>query len=375
MSLLFKPFKIGKMELPNRFVRSATNDGGADEEGRVQKVQVSIYTKLARSGVGLIITGTTNVQTSGQIIANQKRITDNKHIEGLRKLTKAVHREGGKIAIQLFHGGIIASSYAVSRGLKAIGPSFLDNDPNFPFNEDEYEEADDERIQAIIKAFAQGARRAIMSEFDAIQLHGAHGYLFSQFLSPYFNRRNDRWGGSLENRLRFHQSVYREIRRQVGPDYPIIIKLGVNDFIPGGLKLEEGIASAKILSDCGFDAIEVSSGVPGQNWKETEFRTGIKNVTQEAYHRNWSRKIRFEVKSPLILSGGLRTFDLMDEILKQGDADLVALSRPLIREPYLIQRWRLGNRAPSACISCNQCLQALISGRMAFCQHLNEQCE
>jgi len=375
MSLLFEPFKIGKMELSNRSVRSATNDGGADEEGRVQKAQVSIYTKLARSGVGLIITGTTNVQTSGQIIVNQKRITDDKHIEGLRKLTKTVHREGGKIAIQLFHGGIYANSYAVGRGFKAVGPSFIDNDPNFPFNEVEYEEADDERIQAISKAFAQGARRAIMSEFDAIQLHGAHGYLFSQFLSPYFNRRNDRWGGSLENRLRFHQSVYREIRRQVGPDYPIMIKLGVKDFIPGGLKLEEGIASAKKLSDWGFDAIEVSSGMPGQGYKETEYRTGINNVVQEAYHRNWSRKIRSEVKSPLILSGGLRTFDLMEEILKQGDADLVAFSRPLIREPHLIQRWRLGNRAPSACISCNQCLDALISGRMSFCQHLNEQCE
>lgn len=368
MSLLFEPLTLKTLTLPNRFVRSATNDGGADKEGRVQPDQVALYSALARGGVGFIVTGATNVQVQGQILPFQKRITTEEHLEGLNRLTAAVHEAGARIAVQLFHGGAEAGAYASSRDLKAVGPFFLGQDPYFPFFKAEYVQADENQIQEIIAAFGQGARRAREAGFDAVQLHGAHGYLFSQFLSPYINRREDEWGGSLEGRLRLHREVYAEIRRQVGPDFPVMIKLGVQDSFPGGLEIEEGRKAAQILADLGFDALEISSGARGRGWQETEFRTGIKKVEQEAYYREWSGRIRPAVKVPLMLAGGLRTFDLMEEIVRQGEADLVALSRPLIREPDLIRRWQSGDRGPSACISCNQCVQALVAGRMAVCQ-------
>ncbi|MFC1824729.1 NADH:flavin oxidoreductase [Thermodesulfobacteriota bacterium] len=237
MSLLFEPFKIKNMDLKNRFVRSATGDGGADDEGHVSEEQVELYRNLAEGGVGLIITGLARVHDSGQIIPNENSIADDDCIKGLKKLTSMIHERDAKVAVQLFHAGRDAARVLNVRNEKAIAPSFIEYDPYF---EGDYRSMTEDDIWKIINAFGEAAGRAREADFDAVQLNGAHGYLISQFLSPYTNRRDDEWGGALENRARFLKEVYRAVREKVGEDFPVLIKIGVKDEVPGGLGLEEG---------------------------------------------------------------------------------------------------------------------------------------
>lgn len=365
MSILFEPIRIKGIEIKNRFVRSATYDSSADEKGRVTERQLAIYRELAKGGVGLIITGITYVHPSGQRFTRQNSIASDDSISGLKRLTSIVHSEGAKIFLQLFHGGREAASFQKSKGKIALAPSLID-DPNF---KEPYREMVEDEILEIIESFAEGAKRAKEAGFDGIQIHGAHGYLFSQFLSPYTNRRKDKWGGNLENRLSFHKEVCSEIRRKVGQDYPVWIKIGVKDGFQGGLELDEGEKAAAILSKSGFDALEISIGLRGVTYEATEFKTDINDIRREAYFRDWCKRIKQKVEVPVVIVGGLRTIHLMDEILEKGDADLISLSRPLIREPNLINIWKEGKLLRPKCISCNKCLEAVRGGESLSCIH------
>lgn len=350
------------MELRNRFVRSATYDGCA-EEGHVTEKQIDLYKRVAEGGVGLIITGITCVHRSGQISKFQNFIFEDAFISGLKRLTTAVHARGAKIAIQLFHAGREAR-FPKSSNQIPLGPSFFDQDPYF---KGIYKSLTENEIWEIVHAFGHGAIRAREAGFDAIQIHGAHGYLLSQFLSPYTNRRNDRWGGDLKNRLWIHFEIYQEIREKVGRDYPILIKIGVQDGIPGGLEFNEGKLAAQYLAEMGYDALEISQGLRGKGYENTEFKKRIHTRDQEAYFRHWSSQIKRLVKVPVLLVGGLRTLELMEEIVKSGDADLISLSRPLIRQPALIVEWERGYLKGAECISCNKCLEGIMEGKTLEC--------
>lgn len=363
MSILFEPIRINKIELKNRFVRSATYDSSADENGKVTETQISIYRRLAKGGVGLIIMGITFTHPSGQRFLKQNSIVSDDSIPGFKRLTSCVHDEGTKIFLQLFHGGREAANLQKSKGKIAIAPSFIDNDE---FKEP-YREITEEEIFEIISSFADGAKRAREAGFDGIQIHGAHGYLFSQFLSPYTNRRKDKWGGDIEGRLNFHKEVYYAIRKEVGKDYPVTIKIGVQDGFEEGLDLSEGQIASEYLSKWGFDALEISIGLRGKTYEESEFRTKINSVEKEAYFREWCRKIKPKVNVPIMIVGGLRTFSLMEEILQKGEADLISLSRPLIREPELINIWMKEKTYRAKCISCNKCLETVRSGKPLIC--------
>lgn len=229
--------------------------------------------------------------------------------------------------------------------------------------------AEDE-IWEIVRAFGDGARRAREAQFDAVQLHGAHGYLLSQFLSPYTNRRHDSWGGDLEKRLRFHREIYLDIRKKVGEDFPVLIKIGVQDGFSGGLELREGELAAQRLSQWGFDALEISLGLRGESYERSEFRTKIDNPNREAYFRDWCKRIKPKVDVPIIMVGGLRTFELMEEVIRKGEADFISLSRPLIREPGIINDWKNGDRHRATCISCNKCLEVVRKGEPLHCGQL-----
>jgi 2,4-dienoyl-CoA reductase-like NADH-dependent reductase (Old Yellow Enzyme family) len=365
MSILFEPIIINNMEIKNHFVRSATYDALADENGKVTEAQISIYRELAKGGVGLIIMGITYVHSSGQRFKNQNSIACDDTIPGLRKLTSAVHNEGAKIVLQLFHGGKECVAFQKSINKIALAPSFIDAHNS----EEAYREIREEEIWEIIHSFGEGANRAKEAGFDGVQIHAAHGYLFSQFLSPFTNKRKDKWGGSLDNRLGFHKEVYLEIRRKVGKEYPILIKIGVQDGFQGGLELSEGEIASRLLSKLGYDALEISIGLRGRTYEESEFRTKIDSVEKEAYFREWCKNIKSKVNVPIIIVGGLRTFRLMEEILDKGDADLVSLSRPLIREPNLISIWEKNRVYQPKCISCNKCLETVRSGKPLACFH------
>ncbi len=362
---LFEPNRIKNMNLRNRFVRSATYDGCA-EDGYVTDEQVNLYSILSEGGVGLIITGITYVHESGKLSKFQNSISGDKFIDGLKKLTSAVHQRGAKIVVQLFHAGREAR-FEKSCDKIPMGPSLVEMDPYF---RSKYSPMTETEIWEAVHAFGDGAKRAKEAGFDGVQIHGAHAYLLSQFLSPHTNRRNDKWGGTLENRLRLHREIYQDVRRKTGEDYPVLIKIGVQDGFSGGLKFNEGGLAAEYLAEWGFDALEISQGLRGSGYEETEFKTKIYTLDREAYYRYLCAEIKKKVNVPVMLVGGLRTFELMDKIVKNKEADLISLSRPFIRNPNLVNNWKEGNYHRAECISCNKCLEGLRNGEKLFCVQL-----
>ena len=350
------------MDLRNRFVRSATYDGCA-EDGYATDKQVNLYSALSHGGVGLIITGITYVHESGEFSRFQNSIVGDEFIDGFKRLTSAVHQGGAKIVVQLFHAGREARFLKSSDRLP-MGPSFVEMDPYF---RGKYSAMTQTEIWEVVHAFGDGAKRAQEAGFDGVQIHGAHAYLLSQFLSPHANCRDDKWGDTLENRLRLHREIYQDIRLKVGEDYPVLIKIGVQDGFPGGLEFKEGKLAAQYLAEFGFNALEISQGLRGSGYEETEFKTKINNLDREAYYRNWCREIKNHVSIPVMIVGGLRTFNFMEEIVRNKEADFISLSRPLIRNPSLINDWKKGDRHRAECVSCNKCLEGLRNGEKLNC--------
>jgi 2,4-dienoyl-CoA reductase-like NADH-dependent reductase (Old Yellow Enzyme family) len=364
MSILFEPVAVKGMALRNRFVRSATYDGCAERNGHVSQRQLEMFGELARGGIGLIITGITYVHPSGQISPFQNSLSSDDCIPGFKELAGIVHDEGAKIAVQLFHAGRETAKTYPPHRKEALAPSQVTGDPNFQLP---HRAMTEEEIWEIVKAFGDASKRARDAGFDAVQLHAAHAYLLSQFLSPFTNRRTDQWGGNLENRLRFHHEVSRDIRAKVGEDYPVLAKIGVEDCFQGGLEYREGKRAAQYLAAWGVDALEISSGLRGAGYENSEFRPKINKLEREAYFREWCRDIRQGVSVPVMMVGGLRTFELMEQVIRNQEADFISLSRPLIREPGIIHGWKNGDRHRAACISCNKCFDVLLKGEPLRC--------
>ena len=364
MSVLFDSVKIREMALRNRFVRSATYDGCADKNGHVSLKQLRMFEELARGGVGLILTGIAYVHSSGQISPVQNSLASDDCIPGFRELAETVHNQGAKIAVQLFHAGReTAKTYKPERK-PAMAPSLVTDDPYFQLP---HRVMTEQEIWEIIRAFGDASRRAREAGLDAVQLHAAHAYLLSQFLSPFTNRRADQWGGNLENRLRLHREIYREMRAKAGEDYPILVKIGVGDCFRGGLEYHEGKRAAQYLAEWGVDSLEISSGLRGRGYENAEFRPGINRLDREAYFRQWCRDIRRSVTVPVMMVGGLRTLDLMEQVIRNQEADFISLCRPLIREPGIINEWKNKDRHRATCISCNKCFDALLKGEKLHC--------
>jgi 2,4-dienoyl-CoA reductase-like NADH-dependent reductase (Old Yellow Enzyme family) len=344
--MLFEPGKIGTLELPNRLIRSATAENMADPGGRPRPPMKDLYRELARGGVGLIISGHMYVAPSGKAHPEMTGIYDDALIPHLAELTATVHDAGGRVAAQINHGGMQCSRRTVSQ---TVAPSAIDA----PFLSRPAREMTTGEIDAAVQAYADAAWRAREAGFDAVQIHGAHGYLISQFLSPFTNRRSDAWGGDLEGRMRFLEAVCEAVRERVGPDYPVFIKLGMMDAVEGGLTAEEGVEVAAALAGMGLDAVEISGGIGGGGSLNT--RPGIRSRADEAYFRPLARRARARTSLPIALVGGLRSREVMEDVLGAGDADFISISRPLICEPHLPDRLREGVQDRSSCISANRC--------------------
>jgi 2,4-dienoyl-CoA reductase-like NADH-dependent reductase (Old Yellow Enzyme family) len=199
-----------------------------------------------------------------------------------------------------------------------------------------------------------------------VQIHAAHGYLLSQFLSPLFNLRQDEYGGTVENRYRALGQALKKVRDAAGPDFPVLIKLNSRDFLEGGLDLEDSLDIGRRLKQDGVDAIELSGGVLiSKNLSPS--RTGITAEEKEAYFAEEARAFKQKVGLPLLLVGGIRSLSVAERIVEQGLADVISMSRPFIREPNLVQRWRSGDRRPAACLSDNQCFRTIRSEEGVYC--------
>ncbi|MCB2190164.1 MAG: NADH:flavin oxidoreductase [Deltaproteobacteria bacterium] len=365
MSVLFSPISIKGLPLANRLMRSATFEQIAAKDGDVSPKELDLYRDLAAGGVGLIITGIINVCEQGRISPRQNSLSTDGHIPGMARLASEVHGQGGKVAVQLFHAGReSARMHAWRGGGPAAGPSALPGEAHFPY---ENRAMTQEEILQVVDDFGKAAGRAKEAGYDGVQVHGAHAYLLGQFLSPHTNHRQDEWGGSLSNRLRLHLEILAAIRAQVGPDYPVMFKLGVADGFEGGLPLEEGLKAAELLAQAGCDCLEISQGLRGDNYEQSEFHTKVDRPGGEAYFRSWAAKVKQRVDIPVAAVGGVRTPEIAEEILARGEADLVALSRPLISEPSLPARWQKGDTARTRCISCNKCFELVLQGRHISC--------
>jgi 2,4-dienoyl-CoA reductase-like NADH-dependent reductase (Old Yellow Enzyme family) len=361
----FDNMELKGVRLRNRFVRSATWEGMADKDGRVTDRLVGLLADLARGQVGLIITGFAYVSAHGQALPYQTGVHDDNMTPGLAKLAEAVHRENGRIAVQIVHAGIQAYPKIIDMDLP-VGPSVIDLDGG----KTRHRELSVPEIAAIVEDFGRAAGRVKEAGFDAVQLHGAHGYLLSQFLSPFFNRRGDRYGGSPQNRARILFEVYEAVRGAVGSDFPVMIKINTRDFIPGGLELEDSLKATLDLAAMGLDAVETSGGCKWSLDKKYPARLDLKSREDEAYFREDAAVFKEKLRIPVMLVGGLRSFETIEDVLEKKQADYLSLCRPLIREPNLIERWNEGDLRPPDCINCSRCMGTPISGKGLSCKEL-----
>ena len=359
MPTLFRPTKIKNLALPNRFIRSATWEGLAAENGACTPELVNFMEDLAGGNLGLIISGHAYVSPAGQATLRQLGIDHDGHIEGLSAMTAAVHRKGGRIIMQLAHGGLRAD--AKFSNMTPMGPSVAEGLLEPPGRE--MTAAD---IRQAVDAFGQAARRAQTAGFDGIQIHAAHGYLLNQFLSPAFNRRGDDYGGDIQNRARILLEVFNSIRRAVGRHFPIFVKMNAEDFLEKGLTLDDGMQVGAMLDKAGVDAIEVSGGT-FLSGKYIPFRKDITFEHEQAYFRRAAKTLKANIQAPVVLIGGIRSYLLAERLVDEGFADYISMSRPFIREPRLIARWQSGDLRKATCISCNGCLGAARSGRGVYC--------
>jgi 2,4-dienoyl-CoA reductase-like NADH-dependent reductase (Old Yellow Enzyme family) len=358
MPMLFESTMIKQMSLANRFVRSATWEGMAGGDGSCTPKLVELMAQLAEGGPGLIISSHTYVSQEGQAGPWQLGIYDDKLVAGFSEMTRAVHKASGRIVMQLAHAGILANPSLT--GQQPKGPSAFDKVPaGLAMN--------DEEIRKVIEAFAQAARRAQTAGFDGVQIHGAHGFLLSQFLSPFFNKRRDQYGGSIENRARLVLDVYHRVRSKVGDHFPVMIKLNSEDFLEGGLSLEEMVQVAAMLETAGIDAIELSGGTL-YSGECTPVRQGkFSSEEEEAYHLEGARKYKERIGAPLMLVGGIRSYGVAERLVREGLADYISLSRPFIREPHLINRWKSGDTRRAKCQSDNLCFDPAVQGEGIYC--------
>ena len=347
------------MVIKNRFVRSATWEGLATEEGGSTPKLDKMMVDLANGETGLIITGHTYVMENGQAGPWQLGIYKDELVSGLKSMTDAVHENGGKIIMQLSHAGIYAKESP--KDFVSFAPSEDKEKTVSP-----HKKMTQEDIAEVVNAFTKGAQRAKEAGFDGIQLHAAHGYLLSQFLSPLYNHREDYYGGNIRNRSRIIVETLRSIRKQVGKDFPLMIKINSQDAYKNGLTIKDSINATKLFADEGLDAVEISGGLP-LSVRMGPSRFAIKTEEEEAYFKKEAKAFKENLKIPIILVGGIRSYNIAEEIINKSIADYISMSRPFIKEPDLIRRWIHGDIRKADCLSDNRCYKEGKSGEGISC--------
>ena len=354
MPELFDPMTIGSLQLRNRIMRSATAEFLADSDTGAPTPRMSaIYRALAEGGVGLIVTGHACVEYSGRAHAHMAAMAADDLIPAWSEVIRPAQQAGARVMIQINHGGASVDPAVTPDPLSPSGVAT--NDLASPRVMAEVE------ILGIVRAFGQAARRAREAGFDGVQIHGAHGYLVTQFLSPATNRRDDRWGGDTERRRAFLQAVAGEVRCQVGEDYPVWIKLGVAGKQESGLTVTEGAAVAAACWCFGIECVEISHalGVP----EDLDTRA-------QARYLRLAEAVREAVEGdfPLALVSGFSSLSVMNEVLASGVVQIISLCRPLIAEPDLPNKLRNALSDAAVCERCNRC-RPDVSGEGIACHN------
>lgn len=356
---LTKPIRLGGIELKNRLVMAPVKTGYATVEGQVTEELIGYYLNRAKGGVGLIVLESAYVDPSGKEIPRQLGIYDDSLVDGLKRLITPLQEAGSKVAVYINHAGRIANPMVTKLPLIAPSPiacPTIGVEPQGIPHED-IKKWQNTYVKAAIRAYEAGA--------DALEIQFGHGYLIHQFLSPHTNKREDEYGGSFENRIRFGMEILDEIRKEIGADFPIIVRISADEFVPGGWTLEDAIRLAKALEDKGVAAIDVSLGSSCESGAITLQTLG----TQKGLAWEFASKIKEQVNIPVIAVGRINTPELAEEILVSGKADLVALGRPLVADPLFVEKATSGrSKEIRRCAACHQgCLDELRAGRRFGC--------
>lgn len=340
MNKLFEQISIGSLRAKNRFFRAATYTGLATEDGHLTPKLVSIYEELATGGVGSIITGYAHVVRDEQPNPCMLGIYDDSFISEYRELVRQVHVHDTKLILQIVYGGSASKLNPPSEHI--LGPSAVMHSQTgiIPI------EASERDIAMLVRAFADASARALAAGFDGVEIHAAHGYLLSQFLNPLFNRRTDKYGGSIENRTRIIVEILHAVRDKVGATYPILVKINSSDGVQGGLTEDDSLAVASMLAEHGASALEVSGA-----WRKCR----AKDFKGVPFFASYAKRLAREVAVPVILTGGNRSLDIMDKLACESGIAGFGLCRPLICEPDLIKRWKLDEKVLPRCVSCGRC--------------------
>ena len=374
-SMVFDPVKLAGITFPNRIIRSATFEGMSDEKGKPTELLLKKYTALASGGVGGIITGFIGVNEQGRSGSNMSLLNSDENIAAYKEITQKVHEFGTPIIAQLNHCG--GQTKKEETGMPVIAPSNISD-----YKAKEMTEAE---IWEVIEAFVQGIKNAKEAGFDGVQIHIAHGYLLSEFVSPRMNKRVDRWGGNTENRFRIVKTIFERARKEVG-DYPIIAKINGYETIKNGMSIDESVKISKLLEKAGCNGIEVSNGtvkaglatmrgsvpwqmIVSQNDRLNKFSGFAKNLMgilakktfpqpqpRSLYNLDAASAIKKAVNIPVIVVGGITNINDIEDIINQNKCDFVSLCRPFIIEPNLINKFKSGKQTQSKCIQCNFCI-------------------
>jgi 2,4-dienoyl-CoA reductase-like NADH-dependent reductase (Old Yellow Enzyme family)/thioredoxin reductase len=351
---LLSPIEIGNLTLKNRMVMPAMGTGYANEAGTATDRLIDYFAARAKGGAGLLIVEATAVHPLGLIFKGECGIFHDRHIPGFKRLTSKVHEYGSRIAMQLAHGGRQTKSTLI--GAQPLGPSAI---PAPALCTEIPRAMTVDEIQAVVRSFGDAARRAKEAGFDAVEIHGAHGYLVNQFLASNANQRTDRYGGNLKNRAVFALEVVSGIRKSVGPDFPIFFRLSGADYLRGGVTLEEAVATAPWLVEAGTDAVHVSAGVYG-SYPPTIPLIG----SEQGCFVSLARAIKDVVTVPVIAAGRIKSPSLAEKILTDGSADMVTMGRALMADPDLpnkVKEQKTEEIRP--CVGCGQaCIEKLLNG-------------
>jgi len=342
MKTTFEKCTVGGIEVKNRFIRSATFEGQA-VDNEVSNAMVELYRDLSKGDIGLIITGYLTISKTDHPSPKAVTVIDDSSLPGLKRLCDAAHENGSKIVAQLNHAtsqirndpeGTVFGVSAVSDPVSNITPKAFST----------------EQVRELVDEFADAAFRCQKEGFDGVQIHGAHGYLFNKWMSPYFNKRTDKYGGTVEANALVIVETLKAIKGRCGNDYPVWIKLNSSDFQSDkGVTEEVFLTTSKILRENGIDAIEVSGGTPYGEY------TPVRSKEFSVYHLEAAEKLSKQVNASVVMVGGVRSIERADEIFATTGIDAISLSRPLIREPGLVKRWLKGDRRNAECVACNGC--------------------
>ncbi|MCI5075392.1 FAD-dependent oxidoreductase [Oricola sp.] len=351
---VFKEINIGSLTLPNRICFAASSSELADTQGFASEAMAEYYATRARGEVGLIVVEATYVEMEGRRLPHNAMLHEDRYIEGLARVAEAIHDAGGRVALQLNHGGreaVSEVSGSVPLAPSPIASPFTGGGLTRPPRELTTSE-----IARIVRRFGDAAERARRAGFDAVEIHGSHGYLVAQFLSPEANQRQDEYGRDQQGRARFACEIIAEIKRRCGRDFPVILRMNSTDHYPGGTEVPLACITAACAESAGADALSVSAGIHAS--RPYMIVPGM--MIPNGWNRGGAAEIARHVSIPVMATGRITSPELAEDIIAKGEADMVCISRALIADPEFARKAREG-RAPeiTPCIACNECVASI----------------